>query len=394
MNRRVPRPRRALLAAVPLLTAVYLDLPSAGPPVALPPPAARSLMVQTAPSCPLPVGQQVKAVTAFRRMLPVFRHPRCLNCHGGMDIFSKRHPGAGALDAALDPAAGPMTTEAREEFIGQCQDCHDELPGWTIPHQSVFFVGKGDEELCRQMKALEPTGEKFISHIHDDHGGIQFIAAGFAGDRALGWEGLKQYDLDSAPPPGTQPELTDKARKWVAAMGGKYVGPPDCGCVMPKIRLEIHHTEVSETPGGLPSREASEARFQVKLEAVGDNTYAGQHNLNRKITMTLPKGCTSQAARKERWSLRATIDTGTGNITVSRTALADEPTGEIVCRRGGGTARMGIFPGPAVGLLGYGDLVLPPDSGSSKTVTAKQLQIRESLTITVREPPSAGGSGP
>jgi hypothetical protein len=42
------------------------------------------------PSCPLPVGRQVKAVKAFLEIMPVFQHPRCFNCHGGVNPFIKK----------------------------------------------------------------------------------------------------------------------------------------------------------------------------------------------------------------------------------------------------------------------------------------------------------------
>jgi len=38
-------------------------------------------------------------------------------------------------------------------------------------------------------------------------------------------------------------------------------------------------------------------------------------------------------------------------------------------------------------MLGYGELEMPGDSGSSKTETAEDMDYRESLTITVREIP-------
>ena len=46
--------------------------------------------VARGPSCPLPVGRQVKAVKAFQAMMPVFRHPRCFNCHGGVNPFIEK----------------------------------------------------------------------------------------------------------------------------------------------------------------------------------------------------------------------------------------------------------------------------------------------------------------
>lgn len=192
---------------------------------------------QNASSCPVPLDKQIEAVGAFAEMLPVFRHPRCLNCHGGLDPMSEAHPGADQLE----PHPHPLV------FAKQCAQCHDglpgqgDLPGWRQPGEPVFFVGKSDEELCLQMKKFERTGDEFVEHIHNDHGGIQFIAAGFAGDRALG-EGLKDYGLTIEKPPGTQAELTAKARRWVDLLGDGYSASNECGCVV-KLQGKFTYTD-------------------------------------------------------------------------------------------------------------------------------------------------------
>lgn len=149
-----------------------------------------------------------------------------MNCHGGLDPTSEAHPGADQIE--------PMQGSDFAAFNAQCQMCHDGLPGWRQPGAPVFFVGKSDEELCLQMKQFERTGEKFVEHIDNDHGEIQFIAAAFAGDRALG-EGLRDYGLKVEPPPGTQAELTAKARNWVEHLGEAYSASKECGCV---VKLE------------------------------------------------------------------------------------------------------------------------------------------------------------
>jgi hypothetical protein len=203
------------LAAV-LAIAVFADSP---------------VQAQESSSCPVPLDKQIKAVGAFAEMLPVFRHPRCMNCHGGLDPMSEAHPGADQIEPNSNPE--------------QCQQCHDGLPGWMQPGDPVFFVGKSDEELCLQMKRFEKTGDEFIEHIHNDHGGIQFIAAGFAGDRALG-EGLRDYSLTIEKPPGTQAELTARARKWVELLGEGYSASPECGCV---VKLEGKFTYTDSLSG-------------------------------------------------------------------------------------------------------------------------------------------------
>jgi hypothetical protein len=188
--------------------------------------AAPSRLLAQADSCPVTVDKQIEAVGVFAQMLPVFRHPRCMNCHGGVDPASEQHRGMEQLDPDIDPVPN------NPAYLAQCQSCHDGLPGWTIPGAPVFFVGKSDEELCLQMKRFEHTGELFVEHLLNDHGGIQFIAAGFAGDRALGAQGLADFSLAVEKPPGTQADLVAKARRWTDILGDGYQSSPECGCVV------------------------------------------------------------------------------------------------------------------------------------------------------------------
>lgn len=345
-----------------------------------PPQAPRHLTASSGPSCPLPVGQQVKAVKAFAEMLPVFRHARCLNCHGGVDPFEEDD--VGTHEGGQMQKSFPVDLE-------QCQDCHSGLKGWMVPpREDLLFVGKSDEELCLQMKHHEKTGKDFVGHIFNDHdsSNVQFIAAGFKGDRALS----EDFELKAEKPPGTQAELTEKARKWVDMLGKGYTASHECGCVMPKIKLEIDHTMRFEVPKGLPSKEESQVRFEMKLEPTGDpriNMFAGEHRLNREIKMTLPPNCKGKASRQERWMVYALVDSVTGSIKVRHTAFDDEPEGEIVCSQGRGTATMGIFPGH-VSLVAW-EAVIPADSGSSKTLRAEAVGRKEALTITVLEVPES-----
>src|SRR6476661_114537 len=100
--------------------------------------------------------------------------------------------------------------------------------------------------------------------------------------------------------------------------------------------------------------------------------------------MTLTRNCSGNGNVKERWLLKAFMDPNSGSVTIWHTQLDEEPTGQIECRQGGGTGKMGIDPGVLAGLLGAGETVIPADS-TSKTVKASQLGTQESLTITVLE---------
>ena len=71
----------------------------------------------------------------FQKLLPVVRHPRCVNCHGVVDPLSGRGHGPGAID----------TVKAHKGSY-QCTDCHQA--DWALPSTPHFFAGKTDRELC------------------------------------------------------------------------------------------------------------------------------------------------------------------------------------------------------------------------------------------------------
>jgi hypothetical protein len=357
---------------------------------------------RSAPSCPLSVGKQLQAVKAFAELMPVFRHPRCINCHGAFDIMSEQHEGSDfARSSGLDPRA-LLTADERRRLHEGCDNCHSNirgsltrldgthLTGWLVAPLPMLWDGKSDEDICRAMKRFERTGDAFVDHLETDHNEIQFIEAAFNGDRALSAEDLAENNVVIAKPPGSQADLVAKARKWVDLLGDGYTASPECGCVAPRIKLGIHHTWRLDVPGGLPSSEWSEAQFEVELLPAGDDKpgfYQGQHSLDRPISMTLPRNCTGTASVKQRWVLYALVDSVSGSMKIHHIQFDDEPTGQIECRAGGGTARTGIFPGVLAGELGAGELVIPADS-TSKKIEASLQGGRESLTITVLEVPA------
>ncbi len=239
-------------------------------------PTAARFLGPSAPSCPLSLAQQVKSVKAFAELMPVFRHPRCANCHGGMNPFTDAHRG-GAMDPEL----------TRE----QCQDCHAQLKDWDTPGPPMFFVGRSDEKLCLQIKEFSSNGNDFVEHIRNDHEGIQFIAAGFKGDRALDSQSLKDHDVVIAPPPGTQEQLTEKARKWVKAMGGDFVGPPECGCVKPKIELKMKSEWSGVTSRGVTLTDRVSATVPLEPDS-GGLVFKGIAPLVHGVySITTPPGC-------------------------------------------------------------------------------------------------------
>ncbi len=107
--------------ALTVVGVVFLGFSAPGqrPALASPPPPLPPLLLSAikGPSCPLPVGEQIKAVKAFSKMMPVFRHPRCENCHGAFDIMSKKHPGADYINEEPD-FRQPMSPDVRRRVRG------------------------------------------------------------------------------------------------------------------------------------------------------------------------------------------------------------------------------------------------------------------------------------
>ena len=182
-------------------------------------------------ACSLTPAQERTALDAFDKMLPVFSHPRCMNCHGGVNPYVDpqvgRHLGGKMTDSATG-APLPAST---------CQDCHSELPGWDVPGQPMFFIGKSPRDLCVQFKEFAPTGgTEFVNHITHEPTGPQFIANAFLGTRALNSLGEVTYEdaMGHPPtadrPPGTHQQLIADATSWVKAIGNGWNEAPACGC--------------------------------------------------------------------------------------------------------------------------------------------------------------------
>jgi hypothetical protein len=117
----------------------------------------------------------------------------------------------------------------------------------------MSFVGKDDTTLCKQMKFMfkraYPGGgeESFIGHMEHDNGLIQFIETGF-----IGKKGMTDKDVKAEPPPGwTQAKMVQLSKNWVEAMGGRFHGDEDCGCVKQQYALRLNYLQILNINFGL-----------------------------------------------------------------------------------------------------------------------------------------------
>ena len=189
--------------------------------------SARTILT-SGDQCYLTTAQEREAVSKFDKMWPVLRHPRCVNCHGGVNPY-------------VDEGTGKHLTgkiikgKDLDETLEKCQECHSGLLGWDIPVSSMFFVGKSSRQLCNLFKKTKGSGDLFVAHIANDNGGVQFTATAFKGDRALDEDAKAISETKTGrpfqdeQPPLTHDKMIELARTWADAVGQGWL-VPDCGC--------------------------------------------------------------------------------------------------------------------------------------------------------------------
>ena len=106
------------------------------------------------PSAPTPLQ-------LFQKLLPVVRHPRCVNCHGGIDPRGPAHKGMKNpwTDRTVIRATTPRTLTRGSD-------------DWALPGGDSFFVGKTDGRSFAPLYAefaMKQGHARFMSdNINDD----------------------------------------------------------------------------------------------------------------------------------------------------------------------------------------------------------------------------------
>lgn len=127
----------------------------------------------TAPKQPDEVG----AAAAFEAIVPVLRHPRCMNCHSKGD-----YPRQG-------DDSHPHTMDVRRGLNGmgiaivECGSCHQDhnsaglhappgAPDWHLPPPDMPMIWEGltDRQLCELFKDPSRNGgrdvQQIVEHMH------------------------------------------------------------------------------------------------------------------------------------------------------------------------------------------------------------------------------------
>jgi hypothetical protein len=118
-----------------------------------------------------------QAAAAFKAIVPVLRHPRCMNCHSPGDFprqgdDSHRH----TMQVRRGPAGQGVNAV-------KCSTCHEDhnlagwlmppgAPGWHLPSPAMPMIWEGltDHQLCELFKDPLRNGhrtpEQIVEHMH------------------------------------------------------------------------------------------------------------------------------------------------------------------------------------------------------------------------------------
>jgi len=217
-------------------------------------------------TCTLNTTQKRTAVLAFEAMMPTFRHPRCTNCHGGVDPTVAFAQGGHRGGAVTDPA--------------DCEDCHSLLPGWRVPGPVLHFTPRSNKELCIFFKQLFPGPGIFVEHIEFEPGAPHFIKQAFMGDKALNTLGevalLENFGITARPdpPPGSHPGLIQQATDWGTAVGRAWTSSPECGCELGGAWVGTVTAKGEFIQAGMPGTLTITAESFMVLEKVPTPSFA------------------------------------------------------------------------------------------------------------------------
>lgn len=113
-----------------------------------------------------------RARAAFLSIIPVLKHPRCLNCHANGDFPRQgddNHPHA--QNVRRGPAGQGVTAE-------KCSTCHQTenvaglnmppgAPNWHLPppNMPMIWEGKTPAQICQQIKDPKQNHGKSVAQI-------------------------------------------------------------------------------------------------------------------------------------------------------------------------------------------------------------------------------------
>ncbi len=298
--------------------------------------------------CPLSDNQQNKAQQSFATLASMVKgEPRCNNCHGAVDPFADgtSHLG-GRQDPIMDDNTGKLDVLASR--VGQCSTCHDSP--WQVPQPDDFFTDKNAVQLCQHFRSHFQTANGFMKHMEDD----DFSLVGFKGTRGLNEHGISVYEdatqqsYAPIPPKFSHGQLVGQSQEWVDAMGGKFQGDQDCGCVPHHYALDFTDTGIIDvSTGGVRTHLDGHGEQAVPMIFNDDGSFHGSATLMRSVAVTATafgEFCLSSGEQPNRIEIAGQVD-DQGMLHAQANWSAPDVTFNLTCTGNISLSRKSSIPG-------------------------------------------------
>jgi hypothetical protein len=157
------------------------------------------------------LSDKANSVAAFESIVPILRHPRCINCHSTGDFPRQgddSHPHA--MNVRRGPDGHGITAE-------KCSTCHQDhnlgeehlppgAPNWHLPPADMPMIWQGltDRQICEQLKDPPRNGHRSLADI-EEH---------MATDKLVAWGWDPGPGRDPVPMP--KPEFAAKVKTWIS----------------------------------------------------------------------------------------------------------------------------------------------------------------------------------
>jgi hypothetical protein len=148
----------------------------------------------------------------FSALVPVLRHPRCLNCHSTGDFPRQGDDGhPHAMNVRRGQDGHGVTAE-------KCSTCHQEnnlaglhmppgAPNWHLPSAAtpMIWQGRSDGQICKQIKDPAQNGRRSLAQI------VEHMME----DKLVMWAWNPGEGRN--PVPMSHDEFSAKVKAWAAA---------------------------------------------------------------------------------------------------------------------------------------------------------------------------------
>jgi len=147
-----------------------------------------------------------KANFFANELYPIFSHPRCLHCHGGVipGVATTRVNHQNTNGAACTTCHGGLTSTQQQEWRVVSSARFVNL-GQPDASRNATITVKPWTEVCNLVRTFFPNDQALVSHVQ--------------GDPLIGWAfspGTAPQRAPAGAAPGTQANLTTKIQQWIA----------------------------------------------------------------------------------------------------------------------------------------------------------------------------------